>query len=53
MTKKASCHLPFNVERGVLGARKGTMLKYQFRSADTLPFLTSDRDTDNYIWLPE
>lgn len=27
MTKKTSCHLPFNVERGELGTRAGTVIK--------------------------
>lgn len=27
MTKKTSCHLPFEVERGELGIREGTVKK--------------------------
>lgn len=27
MTKKTSCHLPFNVETGDLGMREGTVIK--------------------------
>lgn len=36
MTKKTSCHLPFNVERGELGTRKGKGIKTQILDQLTL-----------------
>lgn len=52
MTKKTSCHLPFEVERGELGIREGTVKKtMNSRSADSLPLLTSKCDADSYLWL--
>lgn len=56
MTKKTSCHLPFNVERGELERKEGTVIKTViktgiFGSADTIPLMTSDYDTDNSLEL--
>lgn len=52
MTKKTSCHLLFNVERGVLGGeRRYSDKNKDCESTDTLPLLTSNREGDNYLWL--
>lgn len=36
MTKKPSCHLPFNVETGELGMREGRVIKTQISDQLTL-----------------